>query len=91
MVKHIINNISYDKFLTLIVASLIAIIIIGIIIIIVVKVIEQGRTKRTEILSKRTPPEKNKEIVGKQLEKEIKNEGKFAMFIERIVNTIKGK
>ena len=88
VVKILIKDIPYDKFLTLVISCLIAIIIVGIIIIVVVKIVEHGRTKRAEILSKIAPLEKKKEIIGKQFEKEIENKGKFIMFVERIINMI---
>lgn len=52
---------------------IIAIALIGLIIIIIVYIIQSGKTKRTEILSGKTPPGKKKKIIGKQLKKETKN------------------
>lgn len=69
-------NLSNNTFLALIQVCLIAIVVICITIIFIVIIIQCGKTKRAEILTKDVTPSKKDELVGKQLENELECENK---------------
>ena len=83
-----LNQISNDNFLFLLVACLVAIALVGIIAIVITLIIQKGKTRRTEILSEKVSPRKKNKIIEKQLKKEIENKGNIIQLAEHIADKL---
>ena len=83
-----LNQISNDNFLFLLVACLVAIALVGIIAIVITLIIQKGKTRRTEILSEKVTPRKKNKIIEKQLKKEIENKGNIIQLAEHIADKL---
>lgn len=92
--KTLIQNISNDKLLTILIFVLLIILVVAITAIIIVAIVQHGKTKRAGILSEKSSPDKKKEIIEKQLENEVvdkqdNNKDKVIEYIEKAAEIIK--